>query len=105
MLNSRRWKAYLNADGKLVRVAPEAEEAHLQAGIALDWTVEEIVAYGIPCKQCGNEAWILVDHPVTKLSVCLECKAVPPPGWVACPGDHKTACVLCRATPGYLEEV
>lgn len=58
------------------------------------------------CEMCGTTPWILTNHPLSGKSVCLECKTKGFEGWVPCPATHKDgmACVLCRKTPGFIEE-
>lgn len=76
---------------------------------------EPAAAYGIPaappgppkCEMCGCNPWILVEHPLNKKRVCLECKTKGTEGWVPCPATHKKdyLCPLCHKTPGFIEEV
>jgi len=59
------------------------------------------------CEMCGCNPWILTAHPISGKRVCLECKTKGCEGYVACPNTpaHKDGkCVLCRNTPGYIQE-
>jgi len=90
-----------------------AEGSGSKKGTIVKFTRYE--ALGIPgvppgppkCEMCGCNPWILTQHPLNKKQVCLECKTKGTEGWVKCPATHKgdTACVLCRATPGYVQEL
>ena len=59
------------------------------------------------CEMCGTQAWIFVKHPLNGKQVCLECRAKGTEGWAPCPATHKddAQCPLCRATPGFVEEL
>jgi hypothetical protein len=90
-----------------------AEGAGSKKGTIVKFTRYE--ALGLPgappgppkCEMCGCNPWILTTHPINGKRVCLDCKTKGSEGYVACPNTpaHKDGkCVLCRSTPGYVQE-
>jgi hypothetical protein len=96
-------------ESKLINIQndwPDGELVDDDYAIALADAEGEIVAstYGGPswpagtmCETCGGF-----------ISSGLVCGRCPREGFVKCPNTHekaKSACVLCRATPGFIEEL